>query len=34
VWLLACATAAAEKPRFRPVPAGDLASLDQDLSIW
>ena len=31
-WLLACATAAAEKPRFRPVPARDLERLDQELA--
>src|SRR5262249_45860058 len=31
-WLLACATAAAEKPRFRPVPARDLARLDQEIA--
>src|SRR5262245_12580519 len=31
-WLLACATAAAEKPRYRPVPARDLARLDQEIA--
>ena len=31
-WLLACATAAAEKPRFRPVPARELARLDQEIA--
>ena len=31
-WLLACATAAAQKPRFRPVPARDLARLDQEIA--
>jgi transposase len=31
-WLLACGTAAAEKPRFRPVPARDLARLDQEIA--
>src|SRR5262249_33130437 len=31
-WLLACATAAAEKPRFRPVPARDLKQLDQEIA--
>ncbi|HEV3256794.1 MAG TPA: IS110 family transposase [Gemmataceae bacterium] len=31
-WLLACATAAAEKPRFRPVPARDLARLDLEIA--
>jgi transposase len=31
-WLLACSTAAAEKPRFRPVPARDLARLDQEIA--
>src|SRR5262249_16796113 len=31
-WLLACATAAAEKPRFRPVPARDLDRLDQEIA--
>jgi hypothetical protein len=30
-WLLACGTAAAEKPRFRPVPARDLVRLDQEI---
>src|SRR5262245_15930977 len=30
-WLLACA-AAAEKPRFRPVPARDLKQLDQEIA--
>ncbi len=31
-WLLACATAAAEKPRFRPVPARDLDRLDLEIA--
>jgi transposase len=31
-WLLACATQAAEKPRFRPVPARDLERLDQEIA--
>jgi transposase len=31
-WLLACATAAAEKPRFRPVPARDLDGLAQEIA--
>src|SRR5689334_20193970 len=31
-WLLACATAAAEKPRFRTVPARDLERLDQEIA--
>jgi transposase len=31
-WLLACATAAAEKPRFRPVPARDLDRLAQEIA--
>src|SRR5262249_49950972 len=31
-WLLAGATAAAQKPRFRPVPARDLARLDQEIA--
>jgi transposase len=30
-WLLAFATQAAEKPRFRPVPARDLDRLDQEI---
>ena len=31
-WLIACATQAAEKPRFRSVPARDLDSLRQEIS--
>jgi transposase len=31
-WLLACATQAAEKPRFRPLPARDLERLDQEIA--
>jgi transposase len=31
-WLLAFATQAAEKPRFRPVPARDLDRLDQEMA--
>jgi transposase len=31
-WLLGCATAAAEKPRFRPVPARDLERLAQEIA--
>ena len=31
-WLLGCATQAAEKPRFRPVPARDLERLDQEVA--
>jgi transposase len=31
-WLLACATAAAEKPRFRPLPARDLDRLAQEIA--
>src|SRR5262245_45257109 len=31
-WLLACPTAAAEKPRFRPVPARDLDRLAQEIA--
>jgi transposase len=31
-WLLACATAAAEKPRFRPVPARDLDRLAAEIA--
>jgi transposase len=31
-WLLAFATQAAEKPRFRPVPARDLDRLDQEIA--
>jgi len=31
-WLLACATAAAEKPRFRPVPARDLDRLGLEIA--
>jgi len=31
-WLLACATAAAEKPRFRPVPARDLDRLAEEIA--
>jgi transposase len=31
-WLLACATAAVEKPRFRPAPARDLDRLDQEIA--
>src|SRR5215469_6067341 len=31
-WLLACATQAAEKPRFRPVTARDLDRLDQEIA--
>jgi transposase len=30
-WLLACATQAAEKPRFRPLPARDLSRLQEEL---
>jgi transposase len=31
-WLLACATQAAEKPRYRPVPARDLDRLAQEIA--
>jgi transposase len=31
-WLLACATQAAEKPRFRGVPARDLSRLDAEIA--
>ena len=31
-WLLACATQAAEKPRFRPVPARDLDRLVEEIA--
>jgi transposase len=31
-WLLACATQAAERPRFRPVPARDLDRLAQEIA--
>src|SRR5262249_25233869 len=31
-WLLACATQAAEKPRFRSVPARDLGRLDAEIA--
>ena len=31
-WLLACATAAAEKPRFRSVPARDLKRLQEEIA--
>jgi transposase len=31
-WLLACATQAAEKPRFRPVPARDLDRLAEEIA--
>jgi transposase len=31
-WLLAFATQAAQKPRFRPVPARDLGRLDQEIA--
>jgi transposase len=31
-WLLACATQAAEKPRFRGVPARDLSRLDTEIA--
>ena len=31
-WLLACATQAAEKPRFRPVPARDLGKLREEIA--
>ncbi len=31
-WLLACATQAAQKPRFRPVPARDLGQLQEEIA--
>src|SRR3954454_7224719 len=31
-WLLACATQAAEKPRFRGLPARDLSRLDAEIA--
>lgn len=31
-WLLACTTQAAQKPRFRPVPARDLARLEEEIA--
>jgi transposase len=31
-WVLACATAAAEKPRYRSLPARDLARLDDEIA--
>jgi transposase len=31
-WLLACTTQAAQKPRFRPVPARDLAKLREEIA--
>lgn len=31
-WLLACATQAAEKPRLRPVPARNLAALQEEIA--
>src|SRR5262245_34547796 len=31
-WLIACATQAAEKPRFRGVPARDLARLQEEIA--
>ena len=31
-WLLACATQAAEKPRYRGVPARDLSRLDAEIA--
>jgi hypothetical protein len=31
-WLLACATQAAEKPRFRSLPARDLGRLQEEMA--
>ena len=31
-WLLACATQAAEKPRFRALPARDLSRLQEEIA--